>query len=108
MDEVIRLPGDRQVGVMTHGDPDGYPVVFCHGTPGSRFGHEFTEEPARRKGLRVVVVERPGYGLTTADPDFTVAGWPALVREAVDALGIDRFAVVGYSGGGPYAIACAA
>jgi pimeloyl-ACP methyl ester carboxylesterase len=108
MDDVMRLPDGRQVGLVTHGDPEGYPVIFCHGTPGSRFGHEFTDQPGKEHGLRVIVAERPGYGLTTADPSFTILGWPDLVTSLADVLGLDRFAVVGYSGGGPYAIACAA
>jgi pimeloyl-ACP methyl ester carboxylesterase len=107
MDELVALPNGGAVGVLTHGDPDGYPLIFCHGTPGSRYGHEFTDEAGRQHGLRVVIAERPGYGLTPFDPAFSISSWPGMVAALADVLGFERFAVVGYSGGGPYAIACA-
>jgi pimeloyl-ACP methyl ester carboxylesterase len=108
MDELVALPNGGAVGVLTHGDPDGYPLMFCHGTPGSRYWHDFTDEAGKQHGLQVVVAERPGYGLTPFDPAFTISRWPDVVGALADALGFERFAVVGYSGGSPYAIACAA
>src|SRR5204863_1333027 len=62
---------------------------------------------ARRLGVRLIAPERPGCGRSCAAPERTLLSWPADVLEFADALGIDRFAVVGFSAGGPYAAACA-
>jgi pimeloyl-ACP methyl ester carboxylesterase len=107
-DEIVRLPDGRRMGVATHGDPDGRVVVLNHGTPASRLGHEFTDAPARARGLRVVCPDRPGIGRSDPRPLRTLAGWADDVIALADVLGVDRFAVLGYSGGGPYALAAAA
>ena len=57
--------------------------------------------------VRVICPDRPGYGLSDHDPGRTLLGWPADVTTLADSLGLDRFGVVGVSGGGPYALACA-
>jgi pimeloyl-ACP methyl ester carboxylesterase len=62
---------------------------------------------ALRRNIRLLSVDRPGFGLSTHDPDRRIADWPADVRALADRLGVDRFAVLGCSGGGPYALACA-
>ena len=102
--------GDRVVGVYDYGDPDGEPVLTLHGTPACGAGFAFADEPASRVGLHVIAPDRPGVGRSSpAGPDgWTVAGYASQVADLADALGIDRFAVWGYSGGGPYAVACAA
>jgi pimeloyl-ACP methyl ester carboxylesterase len=100
--------GGRRVAYSEHGDPAGAPVFFLHGVPDSRVGKEYLGRPAVERGLRVVCPDRPGIGGSEPRPGRTVAGYAAEVLGLADALRVDRFAVVGYSGGGPYALSCAA
>jgi len=98
----------RRVAYSEHGDPAGEPVFFLHGTPDSRVGKQYLGRPAVRRGLRVVCPDRPGIGGSDPHPGRTVAGYAADLLRLADALDVDRFAVVGYSGGSPYALSCAA
>ncbi|HMK11328.1 MAG TPA: alpha/beta fold hydrolase, partial [Acidimicrobiales bacterium] len=90
------------------GGADAFPVVWHHGTPNIGLPPEPLFAAADRLGLRWVSYDRPGYGGSTSDPDRDIASAAADVLAVVDALGIDRFAVMGHSGGGPHALACAA
>jgi pimeloyl-ACP methyl ester carboxylesterase len=99
--------GARVVGVYEYGDPDGAPVFAFHGTPACGAGFAWADAPARDRSLRVIAPDRPGVGLSSRLATYTVADYPPMVGALADALGIDRFAVWGYSGGGPYAAACA-
>jgi pimeloyl-ACP methyl ester carboxylesterase len=101
-----KLTDGRDLAYEQYGDPQGKPVLFFHGTPGSRLFHP-PEEVTRRMGVRLICVERPGYGGSTFQPGRQILDWPADVCALVDALGIQTFAVAGHSGGGPYSLACA-
>jgi pimeloyl-ACP methyl ester carboxylesterase len=103
----VRVEG-RVVGVYEYGDPGGAPVMVLHGTPACGAGFAWADAAARERGLRLIAPDRPGVGLSSRTPTWTVAEYPAQLRALADALGIERFAVCGYSGGGPYAVACAA
>jgi len=96
------------VGVYEYGDPAGAPVMALHGTPACGAGFAWADEPARERGLRILAPDRPGVGLSSPIDSWVVADYPAQLGALADALGLDRFAVWGYSGGGPYAAACAA
>src|SRR4051812_34137799 len=98
----VTLRDGRRLGYAEYGEPDGRPVFYFHGTPGSRIDGRGADAEVRALGLRVIAVERPGYGLSTFVPRRTIASWPADVTELADALGIERFGVYGYSYGGPY------
>ncbi len=89
------------------GDPRGRPVFFLHGTPGSRL---FLPEAKQRlgSGARVLTVDRPGYGRSTSLAIPSLAAVAEIVAAVADVLGLDRFPVVGFSGGGPFALACGA
>jgi pimeloyl-ACP methyl ester carboxylesterase len=100
--------GGRGVGVYEYGDPSGAPVMVFHGTPACGAGFAWADAAARERGLRLIAPDRPGVGLSSRLSSWTVAGYPAQVGALADALGVERFAVWGYSGGGPYAVACAA
>jgi pimeloyl-ACP methyl ester carboxylesterase len=104
----VQLPGGGTLRAYTTGPEDGLPVVWHHGTPniGSPPRPLFAE--AERLALRWVGYDRPGYGGSTPRPDRPVGSAAADVAAVVDALGIERFAVMGHSGGGPHALACAA
>ncbi|MBN1813278.1 MAG: alpha/beta hydrolase [Anaerolineae bacterium] len=105
-DNQIRLPDGRALGYAEYGDPAGKPVLFFTGAPSSRFLHPPTE-PTKALGARLIVLERPGFGLSDFQPRRTLLDWPNDVAAAADALGLDRFAVAGISAGAPYAAACA-
>jgi pimeloyl-ACP methyl ester carboxylesterase len=106
-DNVLRLEDGRMLGYAEYGDPAGTPVFAFHGFPGSRLQFRVAGEAARKRGVRVIAPDRPGMGLSTFQAGRKLLDWPHDVRELADALGIDRFAVVGVSGGGPYVAACA-
>ena len=95
---------DRTVRVRTAGDPDGFPVVYFHGTPGSRLDLAFGDELAAAAGVRLISFDRPGYGGSTAGP-FGLLSVAHDVLDIADQLGVDRFAPLGLSGGGPFALA---
>lgn len=103
---VIRLPDGRRLAYAEYGAPAGKPVFFFQGTPSSRLMHP-DEGVTRDLGVRLIVADRPGFGLSDPRPGRTLLAWPDDAVALVDALGIDRFAIVGISGGGPYAAACA-
>ncbi len=103
----IRLADDRLLGYAQYGDPEGKPVFYFHGFPGSRLEAKLSATAAARRGVRIIALDRPGFGLSDFKHGRRIGDWPNDVTEAADALGIDRFAVLGVSGGGPYAAACA-
>lgn len=105
---IVPLANGRRVAVATHGDPEGRPLFLFHGSPSSRLGNEYTDEPARTRGVHVLCPDRPGIGGSDPVSRRDVAETATDVAELADALAIDRFAVLGYSGGGPYALAAAA
>jgi len=105
---VCRLSDGRLLGYADYGAADGRPVIALHGTPGSRLMFQLADWPARKRGLRLVAPERPGYALSSEQPRRALTDCPGDVAELADQLGIDRFAVAGVSGGGAYAAACAA
>ncbi len=102
------LGDNRQIGFAEFGCPDGFPIILCHGLPSSRMEGKLFEAAAIKKRLRLIVPDRPGYGLSQKRNYFSVGSWPRDVAALVDALGIGSFSIFGNSGGGPYALACAA
>ncbi len=106
-DATMRLPDGRVLAYEECGDPDGVPVVLAHGFPGSRLEARVVDTAAGRAGVRVVCPDRPGFGRSDAQPDRRLGDWPGDVAALADRLGLERFAVVGFSAGGPYALACA-
>lgn len=109
-ESIIQHFADRPpLGYADYGDPQGTPVLAFHGTPGSRFKFRSTDAPARKMRLRILALDRRGYGLSPlhiARP--SLADWADDVRAFADAIGVAQFSVTGISGGGPYAAACAA
>lgn len=105
-DRLARLRDGRRLGYSEFGQPDGRPVFFFHGMGTTRLVCP-SPEPARALGLRLIAVDRPGIGLSDARPGRRLLDWPADVAELADQLGLGSFAVIGWSGGGPYALATA-
>ncbi|MHB1729932.1 MAG: alpha/beta fold hydrolase [Leptospirillum sp.] len=106
MDQTISLQDGRQLGFCEYGDPDGYPLFLFHGVPGSRYQRP-SETITRSRGIRLIVLERPGFGLSPIKRGRTLVDWADDVRTFADLLKIDDFGVLGLSAGGPYALACA-
>ena len=103
----LPLHDGRRLAYREYGAPDGAPVFFFHGWPGSRLDFVSNDFAATAAGARVIAMDRPGIGGSDPQPGRTVLDWPADVVAVADALGVERFAVLGFSFGGPYTRACA-
>jgi pimeloyl-ACP methyl ester carboxylesterase len=103
----VSLPDGRRLGYAEWGAAAGWPVLFFHGTPSSRLGLEWAEDSALAHGARILSIDRPGHGLSDASPRRTLLDWTRDVSAFADALQLGPFAVSGWSGGGPYVLACA-
>jgi pimeloyl-ACP methyl ester carboxylesterase len=103
----ITLADGRRLGFDDFGDPDGTPVLFFHGFGSSRVVRHPDDDIAAELGARVIAIDRPGIGLSTRQPGRRVTDFPRDVAELLDVLGIERCSIVAWSGGGPYALACA-
>jgi pimeloyl-ACP methyl ester carboxylesterase len=105
---VFELAADgRELAWTEFGDRDGAPIVAFHGSPGSSYDFAGVSETAAGNGVRLIAVDRPGYGLSTFDPARSYERGAHDIDELADHLAIDRFAVIGHSSGGPNAAACA-
>ncbi len=107
MAEPIPLRDGRRLAYAEYGLPDGKPAFFFHGIPGSRL-YRPPDEITARMGVRLICIDRPGYGLSDFQTGRRITDWPADIVQLADALGIGRFAVAAHSAGAPYAYACAA
>jgi pimeloyl-ACP methyl ester carboxylesterase len=107
-ERLIESPDGRVLEVATVGNPLDPAVFFHHGTPGSASLVRSIEAIATKGNLFLVTMSRAGYGLSTREEGRNVAAAVPDTRTVLDALGIDRYGVVGWSGGGPHALACAA
>ncbi len=106
-DGQVAVDGGRSLGYAEYGDRNGWPLFYCHGFPGSRIEARFAHEIGARRGVRIIAVDRPGFGGSCFQPGRRIADWPDDLCRVADHLDIDRFSVLGVSGGGPYALACA-
>jgi pimeloyl-ACP methyl ester carboxylesterase len=105
--KTIQLSDGRTLAYLDIGDPEGRPLFYFHGGPGSRLEGLLFYELNQQLGIRMIAPDRPGFGLSDFQEDRTYLDWPDDVRELADQLGIDRFAVLGWSSGGPHAAAVA-
>lgn len=103
----IKLSDRRSLAYAEYGPAEGRPVIAFHGTPGSRLEQMCDLSILKQLNTRLIVVDRPGYGLSDFQQDRTLLDWPDDISQLADALDLDRFSILGYSGGGPYAAACA-
>jgi pimeloyl-ACP methyl ester carboxylesterase len=106
--ETVVLHDGRALEVLTAGPLDGTAVVFHHGTPFAAVPYGIAAQGVSARGARLIYWSRPGYAGSTRQPGRQVADIAADAREVLDALGHDRFVTMGWSGGGPHALACAA
>jgi pimeloyl-ACP methyl ester carboxylesterase len=106
----VRTSDGRVTGYYEYGEPSGRPVVALHGTPACGAGFAWADQRARTRGIRLLAPDRPGVG--ESDPwdrgdGATVGDYPPRLTAFADALDLQTFSVLGYSGGGPYALAAA-
>jgi pimeloyl-ACP methyl ester carboxylesterase len=103
----MELPDGRELAWLEFGQTE-YPAVFVfHGTPGSRLQVSFDRNAINAARVRFIAVDRPGYGHSAFQPARQLADWATDIARLADHLHIDGFSVVGISGGGPHAAACA-
>lgn len=105
----VAVGTDRRIGFAEFGDPQGRAIFWLHGTPGAR--RQIPVEArlhAEKNRIRLIGVDRPGIGSSTPHEYATVIGFADDLRTIADTLGIDKMAIIGLSGGGPYTLGCAA
>lgn len=107
VENAILLPDGRRLGFAEYGDPHGKPLMSFHGLPSSRLDCSFAHAACVEIGVRLIAPDRPGMGLSDFQPGRRLVDWPRDVVALADALQLDTFAVMGTSGGGPYAAVCA-
>ncbi|MEJ2509374.1 MAG: alpha/beta fold hydrolase [Gammaproteobacteria bacterium] len=106
-DTSLRLTDGRVLSLAEYGPPGGTPMVLCHGLPGSRRQCPPDIGQLESLGVRLIVPERPGLGYSDPQSGRRLLDWPADLAQLADHLGLTRFALIGVSGGAPYALACA-
>jgi len=107
-DGLLHLGDGRRIGYSEWGPVGAPPILYCHGFPSNRRELNLVQPVLERRQVnaRLVALNRPGYGRSTFQADRAILDWPRDAAEAADILGIGRFAVLGVSGGAPYALAC--
>ena len=100
---VLALKEGGEIAYDEYGDPEGMPVIFCHGWPSSRSMARLTDAAARQLRVRVISPDRPGINSSSFAPNRTLLDWPSVVRQLADRLGLAKFRILGISGGAPYA-----
>jgi pimeloyl-ACP methyl ester carboxylesterase len=103
----LRLRDGSVLGYAEYGDANGQPVFLLHGYPDSRIVRNPDDALTTSLGVRLIIPDRPGIGLSSFKPARSLLGRVGDVAELANALGLSRFAVLGWSAGGPYALACA-
>ncbi|KAA6186216.1 alpha/beta hydrolase [Thiohalocapsa marina] len=104
----LTLADGRRLAFSEFGAPDGQAVLYCHGFPSSRHEARLLHDQALRAGARIIAADRPGYGRSDPQPGRCILDWADDLTRLADHLQLDRFALLGVSGGGPYALAGAA
>ncbi|MFE8070357.1 alpha/beta hydrolase [Marinobacteraceae bacterium S3BR75-40.1] len=103
----LNLPDGRILSYADYGDPQGMPIIFAHGMPGSRMEGRFFHDAALAAGFRLICMDRPGIGQSTFQPQRVLMDYPDDVETLADALGLDDFVHMGWSSGGSRTLACA-
>ena len=104
----VRAAGGRDLEVLVDGPDGGTVLLFHDGTPCAAVRKPYVVNPAAQRGMRTVTYSRPGYAASTPQPGRTVADAAQDTEAILDALHADHFVTLGWSGGGPHALACAA
>lgn len=103
----VHLKDGRQLGFAEYGDPSATPIFYFHGFPGSRLEAGRFHEIAVVNKLRLIGIDRPGMGLSSIDKKRSILSWPSDVESLANFIGVEKFSIVGHSGGAPFVAACA-
>src|SRR5438874_9659790 len=106
-ERTFTLADGRRLGYCEVGQTDGTPILYFPGWTDSRLTRHPDDSVVADLGIRLIAIDRPGIGLSDPKPDRTYLSWVDDVSEMIDGLAIERFAVLGRSGGAPYVAACA-
>ncbi|KAF3003152.1 hypothetical protein E8E13_008894 [Curvularia kusanoi] len=107
---LFTLPDGRKLGYAEYGDPNGKTILYQHGIPGSRIEATRYHDLGKELGLRIISIDRPGYGWSTPFAEYgarTVKTWAQDIEKLTEHLQLSEYAVMGVSGGGPYALSLA-
>ena len=107
MNQTMQLADGRTLGFAEYGSAEGNALIYCHGYPGTRLEAGALDEYGRQAGVHIIGLDRPGMGLSSFQAGRSFLDWPDDLVALTDHLKITRFAIVGVSGGSPYALACA-
>lgn len=106
--DILKLSDGRHLAYQEYGDPSGEVVVHCHSVLGSRLERAFNvEEICKQRTVRLIVIDRPGFGMSDPDPEMSFKKWPQDLAQLMDELGLEKISITGYAMGGQYALACA-
>ena len=105
--ELLELSDGRKLSYDTYGDPDGLPVIFSHGLSDSRLIRNPDQDLTASLGVHIIAADQPGVGESTPQKGRKMADWGHDMEQLADALGLERFAVAGHSGGGPHTLSVA-
>lgn len=103
----VKLSDGRNLGYAIYGNPNGHPIFYFHGFPGSRFEGKMFDAKMKDSPYALYALDRPGIGNSSPHKNRNILTWADDVLEFADKLNLDRFTVLGISGGGPYALGCA-
>ena len=103
----MKLSDGRSLSFARFGDPSGKPVFYFHGFPGSRLEPQSNHDAFLKAGIQLLALDRPGIGHSTRKNKRKLLDWPDDVVEVAKILKLEKFSILGVSGGGPYALACA-
>lgn len=102
--QIIALSSGYALSYQLFGITDGFPVLYCHGLPGSRLEARLADQAAKDLELSIIAVDRPGFGQSDFQPNRKMSDWVDDIRELMEKLGYKQFSVIGISGGSPYAM----
>lgn len=107
LNDSIQLNEDTKLGYAIHGTEHGTPIIAFPGMPGSRYFQFCTDQQLEQHNIQLIVIDRPGYGLSTSQPDRNIIDIATDIKALLKHLNINKTHILGYSGGTPYALACA-
>lgn len=107
VNQILQLPDGRDLGFAEYGTQDGNPVFYFTGGNSSRLEGRWFEQTALEKNIRLIVPDRPGFGLSPFYPHRTLLNWADDVLALADHLEISSFSIFGLSGGGPHVLSLA-
>lgn len=107
LDQHITLTDNRKLGFAEYGNPQGFPIIYCHGSQSSRLEMHYDVSFATEHNLRIITIDRPGHGLSDFNSNGSILSFAKDVKQLTEHLNIDKFSVIGMSAGSPFALGLA-